>query len=399
MKNILIIGNGFDIEHGLKTSYKDFVSFCKCIKHVYENLDPYIFKKIPLAKRLVSEKDKLRELFEDEDLPLYMLENFIEYLNSDSEESTKEKFIKECTKNYWLLYIYEKKDSLDDKWCNLEFLIGQHIEALSFISNNPLVMSQSDKNLDENSIVFKKNFEYIKYVEKFIKKRNENIFIKQINRQKEEMISALNNLTFLLELYLTYFINMKKNPKELFNKLKITHILSFNYTNTYFENYDSSNIQRHFIHGEAIKSRSIEENNMVFGIGQEIKNSINEDALDYVMFQKYYQRIIKKTGNDYKQWLRGNEKINVYIFGHSLDVPDGDVIKSFVECKHTRIIYIFYLNQKALNEIVINLIGTFSKDEVIRLTNEGKIEFVQSNDSKKIEKIIRDNSISQRVNY
>ena len=27
--DILIIGNGFDLAHGLKTSYKDFLEFCK----------------------------------------------------------------------------------------------------------------------------------------------------------------------------------------------------------------------------------------------------------------------------------------------------------------------------------------------------------------------------------
>lgn len=26
--DILIIGNGFDLAHGLKTSYKDFLKFC-----------------------------------------------------------------------------------------------------------------------------------------------------------------------------------------------------------------------------------------------------------------------------------------------------------------------------------------------------------------------------------
>ena len=28
MMNILIIGNGFDLAHGLKTSYRDFLNYC-----------------------------------------------------------------------------------------------------------------------------------------------------------------------------------------------------------------------------------------------------------------------------------------------------------------------------------------------------------------------------------
>ena len=34
MKNILVIGNGFDIAHGLYTKYIDFYNFCNAIKRV-----------------------------------------------------------------------------------------------------------------------------------------------------------------------------------------------------------------------------------------------------------------------------------------------------------------------------------------------------------------------------
>lgn len=37
--------------------------------------------------------------------------------------------------------------------------------------------------------------------------------------------------------------------------------------------------------------------NLVFGIGDSIKDVDN--IYEYIEFQKYYQRIIKKTGNDY----------------------------------------------------------------------------------------------------
>ena len=45
MNRIIIVGNGFDLAHGLKTSYKDFISWYwektwkklqKCITFVYE---------------------------------------------------------------------------------------------------------------------------------------------------------------------------------------------------------------------------------------------------------------------------------------------------------------------------------------------------------------------------
>ena len=33
--NILMIGNGFDLAHGLPTGYPDFLGFCRMIKVVY----------------------------------------------------------------------------------------------------------------------------------------------------------------------------------------------------------------------------------------------------------------------------------------------------------------------------------------------------------------------------
>ena len=32
---ILVIGNGFDLAHGLPTSYKDFLEFCKRTQRIY----------------------------------------------------------------------------------------------------------------------------------------------------------------------------------------------------------------------------------------------------------------------------------------------------------------------------------------------------------------------------
>ncbi len=34
---ILVIGNGFDLEHGLPTQYKDFLDFVKTIKNIFVN--------------------------------------------------------------------------------------------------------------------------------------------------------------------------------------------------------------------------------------------------------------------------------------------------------------------------------------------------------------------------
>ena len=41
--DILILGNGFDLAHELKTSYKDFLEYCNPKKSLYE----FIVEKLP----------------------------------------------------------------------------------------------------------------------------------------------------------------------------------------------------------------------------------------------------------------------------------------------------------------------------------------------------------------
>ena len=36
---LLLIGNGFDLAHGLPTSYKDFLEFCKIVKWIYSPIE------------------------------------------------------------------------------------------------------------------------------------------------------------------------------------------------------------------------------------------------------------------------------------------------------------------------------------------------------------------------
>ena len=48
---MLLIGNGFDLEHNLPTSYRDFLDFCKKVENLYEFVDgnhQYEFQKMHL---------------------------------------------------------------------------------------------------------------------------------------------------------------------------------------------------------------------------------------------------------------------------------------------------------------------------------------------------------------
>lgn len=389
MRSVLIVGNGFDIAHGLKTGYKDFVTFCECIKDFMESRTYYEIKSGDILDNCITGFDILKKKMDLSKIPASISRKFINYIKDNSDRKIKKEFLMGCINNYWLNHIYANKSILGERWCDLEYLIGAQVEALAFCANKP-------ESLEDSSIAYNKNYENIKIIYTEISKVKSSTYHKKVEELAGEMYEALNSLTFMLEMYLTRFLNDKRKTIELFERLTVDYVLSFNYTNTYLQMYKNKKVGAyHFIHGCAEKNRSKDENNMVFGIGQEIKNSY-DDEFDYVMFQKYYQRIIKKTGNTYKNWFNKNEPMDVYIYGHSLDEPDGDVIREFIECDKSKV-YIFYYDQKSFNSIVVNLIKIFTKDKIIELTGSGKIEFVECKDEEKIRALIQGKDNQNRL--
>lgn len=86
---ILILGNGFDLAMGRKTSYKDFLEF---------------------ADKLFVERDD-------------QLDGFLKKHQID---------IEKYKDNLYLRYIRENRTTLGANWSNLEIMISQLAEAIDF---------------------------------------------------------------------------------------------------------------------------------------------------------------------------------------------------------------------------------------------------------------------------
>lgn len=68
--NILVIGNGFDLAHGLPTKYGDFLEFCERVKRIYDfsddvSLSDYKSKYIANWKMNDYIKNALLDAFEN----------------------------------------------------------------------------------------------------------------------------------------------------------------------------------------------------------------------------------------------------------------------------------------------------------------------------------------------
>lgn len=210
------------------------------------------------------------------------------------------------------------------------------------------------------------------------------------------------------------------------NEIKIDAVLSFNYTDTYRRLYDKENIiQYDFIHGKADSNRIIEYNNMVLGIDEYLPEDRRNKDVEFIAFKKFYQRIYKETGCKYKEWVdkirmsfiaskqskqdsldmmkklynspenqqnmmlwylmyQKNNNVewnNLYIFGHSLDVTDGDVLRDLI-LNDNVYTTIYYLNKDVMGQQIANLVKVIGQDELIKRTGGSTktIEFKQQQD-------------------
>ncbi|MCY7138568.1 bacteriophage abortive infection AbiH family protein [Streptococcus gordonii] len=375
---ILILGNGFDLAMGRKTSYNDFLEF---------------------AEKLFGEKD-------------VQLEDFL-YSNQID--------IEKYRNNLYIQFINENKLKLGDNWSNLEIMISQLAEAIDFFRLN------SDKLYLESGEL------YPKYVGHFHKMMNEEgnsaskIFIGTIifklyyssgwdKLERELAISELNNLfinhldllTELLEIYLSYrdYIDFEveqiipsKTALDAIDRISEASMISFNYTHTPNELYKIPIEKSHFIHGEIdLIRRKHKINTMVFGI-EDKGNDVNSDLIPY---QKYYQRVVKETGNLYEKYFistklsewGGADSKNIIVFGHSVDPLDKEIFQKCFALTSNNIYnyrFIFtYYNESTKRSIVKNLAIILGKDKLVELTGNRNVVFIKSDDVDGMREVLLD---------
>jgi len=389
--NILVIGNGFDLAHGLPTKYTDFLEFVEKFEEFYESekqntLDLYYMREDAKKDIIISMLVELfSSIFSNSDL------------SNDNEVKTAKKIIEELHNlikdNVWIDYFLQNQMYQKENWIDFESEISSVIQSLD----------RDMKPFGIDSTIQRISIEFLN--EKYYDSRSELTY--RVLRDK--LLEDLNKLIRALEIYLCNYVEkkdvIKKSPD--IEVLKIDHILSFNYTNTFSKLYkiaerigDTDSDIFDYIHGKADINNTIELNNMVLGIDEYLPDDRKDKDLEFIAFKKYYQRIHKQTGCKYKEWLDQVEKdeawkpwiINgkdcsedyrhyLYIFGHSLDVTDKDILRDLI--LHDNVYTtIYYLNKDTMGQQIANLVKVIGQDELIKRTGGSTrtIEFVPQQD-------------------
>lgn len=387
--NVLVIGNGFDLAHGLPTKYEHFFKFTQA----YE-------KYKPICKPGQSVKDEWEAAPEEEKELLVYFANLCEQKKALFEEIGNM-----IEKNVWLKYfvsIYEsRKEAGKDGWIDFESEISQVIQALDAAK---LTVEEQTRQGKEKAKIEQWQLNilspFIAHDGAILKSDSIFFTMEAIAHRKVKFLDSLNKLTRCLEIYLSDFvggISLEKTLPDIQGLPIIDKVLSFNYTDTYEKLYTRNPYTEYdYIHGKVSIENTMDTNNMVLGIDEYLKGDAKNENIEFIEFKKYFQRIHKETGCLYRTWLDKMEKMDsgnikeltsikinedgavtsteeyvghhrLFFYGHSLDVTDKDIIRDLVlaDKVHTTI---FYMNRVDYARKITNLVKIIGQDELIKRT-------------------------------
>lgn len=379
---ILIIGNGFDIGLHLPTKYTDFMTHLLMYRCNLKKLPMPTYKNNnELYKMFEKKMNNWRNKYQPDintfDNTIFKnilililifkynhMELFRLYGHSGKKNATNS-FGKITLFPEWVEKEDFKKKEIggsDIHWFNVE-------EILLEISNSETYVKIIDEinNKSRNSSILSQNQIEISKTINYDDLKNGLIFIKSslsiyLQCVQDIYLNPSNNQT---RNYFQDICNILELRKDK-NIKKYTQIISLNYTNSAEKLF--GNIKTEYPHGK-IKSECPEKSKIVLGC----YNCTDENNFDtsFIDFQKYYQRILLRTGN-YE--TIDSKELYIDFYGFSCDPADKELINSLLqELDKVRQIRIFCY--KDSSQIIINLIKSIGREVVLKLTKKNILEF------------------------
>ena len=397
MNKLILIGNGFDLAHGLPTSYKDFLNHFW--KNIHLNLQKEEYKSLLFLDdnylKILNFKKETKDFKDFE-------ENLITFQNEHSNELQGYlNFQLKLRQNLNIVFkfknhffqIINSKNSIEN-WVDIEneyYLQLKKITKLTFGNNNENELKRHRKL---QILRLNQEFEVVKNLLKsyLIEKVNEVYDFSKIENTKElNKISKIFEANNFFQNHLNFqnnFLNYSKefsyqkdrdeilkasedlrtNPTRKNITFK-TLFLDFNYTSTvtFYQrrlNEQLADYSINKIHGDL--------NNPIFGFGDEKDNFYNEiEDIDDNEYLKNFKSFQYSNNQNYDNLLSyiDSGKYQIYILGHSCGLSDRLLLNTIFEHENCRSIKVFYYqknNNDNYTDIVQNISRHFDDKQSMR---------------------------------
>jgi len=388
---LLLLGNGFDLNHKFPTSYIDFLNTVNYLidadKSTIATIED-VFGNEDLQEKCKNIKDA------------YEVHARV-YDEISLEKEEIEQMVEKARNNYWFKYLSE---SIAEKqtWIDFEKEIVRVLEAFENFfesesfrwSNKQIIFDFSDYKNSENKVIIKsfpfffekKEYEtgfktdIIELSEHYLEEKIKGSGTLHLCQDKiaADLYESLRELADLLKQYLRLFVDIPIRKyadmeiKPRFASLtSADQVYSLNYTSTYEVLY-RPNIVEH-IHGNT-------NENIVLGVNPDDKDEVHSLDTTFLQFKKYFQRTFYSTDVDFLRkvhrqvCVKTMEGNDLFVVGHSLDVTDKDIINLVFEVADR--IYVFYHDKTAVKNHIKNLVEIYGKEGLDRLRIEKHLVFL-----------------------
>lgn len=362
--DILVIGNGFDLAHDLRTTYKDFLERCR--------------KK--------------------------SLDNIL--CNNNT-------YTKLCKSNLWLKHFIKRQEQLGNTWIDLEDEIFRVIQFLKefpaakgsgstkYMCPQLLTLQKDDKDFSffniENYSVSCDNNPQTDLKEYLIEHCNNelSVYIKSPKGFINLLYDQLREFTQSFETYLIQDVLSNVSGESIYRlslqaigiqpQDKNVFVLSFNYTNTCeklykqkFNTYCNLKIKPIYVHGQVCNSKNC---NLILGT----QSFDNKDIpANFNVFRKHNQRHRYGTIEAYQDFLMilTNPQMNArpifHVIGHSLDKTDHNILKHVFLANKNAIINVYYHDEVAQERLINNITEIIGEEEVMT-----RVRFIHQHDKER----------------
>jgi hypothetical protein len=375
MNRLVIIGNGFDLAHGLPTSYKDFIDdyWGNVLKELYSNhsyRDNLFVSNVSGIGNNYSAKSDWQNSVNDFETLKYFISRYEDY----------------CTLEFANNFFLNINNQINiEKWVDIENL---YYNQLKTITKHGSLKPNEKKG---QVVLLNKEFEQVKkLLEKYLIEKVLEKFNLGFNPDGNGDIFKFRNILKPISVISNELNLFKELPKDDHNEIEIQFdeerkerkekkslfVLNFNYTPTVLrylisQSVDENSTKIHIpIHGTLGDEL---DNKINFGFGDEMDDDYkaieNLDDNEYLKNFKSFQYL---QNSNYKKLLDfiDSEKFQVLIMGHSCGLSDRTLLNTVFEHNYCRSIKVFY-HQKDdgtdnYTEIIQNISRHFNKKKLMR---------------------------------
>ncbi len=331
MNRVILLGNGFDLAHGRKTSYADFIKWYigQCAKTAVKR--DYVDTLIKVSPTPYYRGDRLNNDIED-----WVNECYNEGLDL-------KKFGRPVLDlgglNYRYPFIFQPQSRILEnmlKQCSVGRWVD--IEAIFYSTLIEILDANGRTNKEESLTLLNRSMHELKM--------QLQTYLLSLPKptHNQDYVNILDE--YILDDDIESARKGEKQRNYLYEKPKNTLILNFNYTDTielYFDKtYKTArNININYIHGKL----NDEQNPIVFGFGDELDKRYsqieNETAKGYFDYIKSFWYLRTSNYRDLVRFVDG-EEYQVFILGHSCGLSDRTMLHMILQNDNCRSIKIFY---------------------------------------------------------